>query len=221
MVREPQQRIVKHAPSALRPCDVESPPQSEPWPNAEKVSPEDRQADLDQTNAMISEGGPMCLTDSESIQGTRDEARQLTRMIQELQANQVALVGLRDQYGTFVFTGGDVPSGRCALHAVVSYLERPVASDRILVGELERYRRLVEATMEPRQDVSARPRTLRCRKALGDAFERASSEIQTLATALESVLANLLEELEPPFPSPSTGRLVNAVRGLQAKEACQ
>lgn len=144
----------------------------------------------------------MCPTDSESIQGTRDEATQLTGMIRELRANQVALMGLRDQYGTFVFTGGDVPSGRCGLPAIASYLERPFASDRIPVGELDRYRQLIEATIEPRQDVAARPRTLRCRKGLGDAFERASSEIQTSATALESVLANLLKELERPFPSP-------------------
>jgi hypothetical protein len=64
------------------------------------------------------------------------------------------------------------------------------------------YRDLVEATIEPRQDVAARPRSLRCRKDLGDAFDRASSEIQTLETALESALAKLLKELEPPFPAP-------------------
>jgi hypothetical protein len=129
---------------------------------------------------------------------------QLTEMLLELQANQVTLRRLRDWYGVFAFTGGDVPSGRCDLPAIASYLERPFAADRIPLGEVERYRHLVEAAMEPRQDMAAGPRTLRCRKDIGDAFSRASSEIQTLETALESVLAKVLKELEPPSPSPES-----------------
>lgn len=127
---------------------------------------------------------------------------QLTGMMLELQANQAALKRLRGWYGVFVFTGGDVPSGRYGLLAMASYVERPFAADRISVGEVERYRHLVEATMQPRRDVTAGPRTLRYRKGLGDVFDRASSEIRTLEIAMESVLAKLLKELEPPLPAP-------------------
>lgn len=130
----------------------------------------------------------------------RQHREQLTGMMLELQANQVALKRLRGWYGVFVFTGGGVPNGQCDLLAIASYLEHPFAADRISFGEVERYRNLVEATMEPRQDVAAGPRTLRCRKELGDAFDRASSEIQTLETALESALTALLNDTELPFP---------------------
>jgi hypothetical protein len=123
-------------------------------------------------------------------------------MMLELQANPAALKRLRDWYGVFVFTGGDVPSGRYDLLAMASSVERPFAADRISVEEVERYRHLVEATLQPRRDVTAGPRTLRYRKALGDVFDRASSELQTWEIALESVLATLLKELEPPFPAP-------------------
>ena len=65
------------------------------------------------------------------------------------------------------------------------------------------YRRCNICTFkELRQDVAAGPRTLRCREDLGDVFDRASSEIQTLEAALESVLAKLWKELEPPVPAP-------------------
>ena len=127
---------------------------------------------------------------------------QLTRMILELQGNQAALKRMRDWYGVFVFTGGAVPRGRYDLQAIASYLERPFAADRISVGEVERYRYLVEVTMQPGQDVTAGPKTLRYRKDLGDVFDQASAEIQTLGIALESVLAKLLKELETPFPAP-------------------
>jgi hypothetical protein len=153
---------------------------------------------------MISEGGPTCFTGTVSIHGTLHEPQQLTEMLRELRANHVALKGLRDWYGVFVFTGGDVPSGRCDLLAMASYLERPFAADRISTGEVERYRQLIDATMQPKQDVSARPRTLRCRTDLGDAFDRAFSEIQTLEAALEPVLAKLLAEREQPSPARNT-----------------
>jgi hypothetical protein len=202
MIREPKQRIAKQAPSVLGSCGLRSPLEALPSPEAGKVSAEDLQAVLDEIDTMISEGGPTGSTGSVSIHGRLDEGEQLTGMIQELQSNHIALDRLRDWYGVFVFTGGDVPRGRCDLLAIASYLERPFAADRISTGEVERYRHLVEATMEPRQDVAAGPRTLRCRKDLGDAFDRASADIQTLETALEPVLAKLLKELEPPFPAP-------------------
>ena len=123
-------------------------------------------------------------------------------MMRELQANHVVLKELQDWYGVFVFTGGDVPRGQCDLLASDSYLARPFATDRICGGEVKRYRQLVEGIMEPGENVAAGPRSLPCRTDLGDGFDRAFSEINTLETALESALTGLLNEMEPPFPAP-------------------
>jgi hypothetical protein len=147
--------------------------------------------DWDEINKMISEGGPTCSTASGAIDGTLDEAEQLMGMIQELQTNRATLDGLLSWYSTFVFTGGDVPSGECDLVAVNSYLERPFAADRISTGKVERYRHLVREIMELGQGLAPGPRTLRCRKSIGDAFRRASSQIQSLGSALESALTTL------------------------------
>lgn len=58
MIREPQQRVARQFPSGLGPCGMGSPPEAEPPPEAGKVAAEDLQADLDEINTMISEGGP-------------------------------------------------------------------------------------------------------------------------------------------------------------------
>ncbi len=132
----------------------------------------------------------------------RNYREQLTGMMLELQANQAILKELLNWCGVFVFTGGDVPRGRCGLVAINSYLERPFAADRISTRELERYRHSVGAIMELGHGLAAGPRTLRCRKDIGDAFSRASSEIQTLETALGSAMTKLLKELGPSSPAP-------------------
>jgi hypothetical protein len=88
----------------------------------------------------------------------------------------------------FAFTGGAVPSGHCELAAVNAYLERPFATDCISTEEVKRYRSLIESIMMPGAAVPARPRTLRGRKQIADAFGRAAAEIRTLASALESAL---------------------------------
>jgi hypothetical protein len=121
---------------------------------------------------------------------------QLRRMILELQANRATLDELVNWYGVFAFTGGDVPKGRWCLVAMISYLERPFATDCISTGEVERYGHLVEAIVELGQRIPAGPRTLRCRHEMADMFGQASSEIRTLGTALESALANVLKEQE-------------------------
>jgi hypothetical protein len=121
---------------------------------------------------------------------------QLTGMILELQANQATLDELVNWYGVFVFTGGDVPKGRWCLVAIISYLERPFATDHVSTGEVERYRHLVEAIMELGQAVAAGPRTLRCRHDIAHTFSRASSEIRTLGSTLESALTKVLKEQE-------------------------
>jgi hypothetical protein len=168
-------------------------PELQASPEPRNVAGEDVQGDLDEINTMIFEGSPTCSTGSMSIHGMLDQGAQLTGMIQELQTNQATLKGLMNWYGVFVFTGGDVPRGRCDLVAITSYLERPFAADRISTGKVERYQHLVGEIMELGQGFEAGPRTLRCRTSIGDAFRRTSSEIQTLGSALESALTSLAQ----------------------------
>lgn len=125
---------------------------------------------------------------------------QLTEMRLELLANQATFQRLRDWYGVFVFTGGDLPSGRCDLAAMAAYSKQPFAADRISSGEIVRYRRLVESALGPRPDISTGPKTLRSRMDIGDAFDRASEEIQSVATSLELALAKLLTRPEASSP---------------------
>jgi hypothetical protein len=190
MIQEPKQRVAKQVPSVLKSCGGGLPPEAEPSPEKEKISAQEVQADLEEINTMISEGGPTCSTGSVSIPGTLDEEEQVTGLIQELQTNQAALKKLANWYGTFVFTGGDVPSGQCDLVAINSYLERPSAADRIPTRAVERYQRLVGEIMELGLGFAPGPRTLRCRKGIGDAFRRVSSQIQSLGSALKSALTS-------------------------------
>ena len=126
----------------------------------------------------------------------------LTAMILELQTNQTTLNELLNWYGVFLFTGGDVPRRQCDLVATTSYLEHSFATDRISTAEVDRYRHSVQTLMELGQAIVApRPRTLRCRHDIADAFSRVSSEIRALGTTLASALTKLLRELEPsPLP---------------------
>ena len=127
----------------------------------------------------------------------REDRELLTAMILELQTNQATLNELRNWYGVFLFTGGDVPQRQCDLVAMTSYLERPFATDRISTGEVKHYGHLVETLMELGQGIAEpRPKTLRCRHDMADAFSRASSEIQTLGGTLESALTQLSKEQE-------------------------
>ncbi len=106
----------------------------------------------------------------------------------ELQANQAVLYGLLNWYSVFAFTGGTVPSGRCELAATNSYLELPYATDCISTEDVKRYRCLIESIMVPTAGIPTRPRTLRCRKQMSDAFGQAASAIQNLGSRLESAL---------------------------------
>ena len=106
----------------------------------------------------------------------------------ELQTNQAVLDGLLNWYSVFAFTGGTVPSGRCELAAVNSYLALPFATDCISTEEVERYRCLIESIMVPTAGIPAGPRTLRCRKQMSDAFGQAAAEIQDLGSRFESAL---------------------------------
>ncbi len=107
----------------------------------------------------------------------------------ELQTNQSVLNGLLNWYSVFAFMGGAVPSGHCELAAVNSYLERPFATDCISTGDAARYRCLIESIMMPKAGMPARPRTLRGRKQMADAFGRTAAEIQVLGSTFESALS--------------------------------
>ncbi len=106
----------------------------------------------------------------------------------ELQANQTVLEGLLNWYSVFVFTGGTVPSGRCELAAINSYLERPFATDCIATEEAKRYRCLIESIMMPEAGIPPPPRTLRGRMQIADTFGRTAAEIQSLGGKLKSAL---------------------------------
>ncbi len=110
-------------------------------------------------------------------------------MRSELQTNQTVVDGLSNWYSVFAFTGGAVPSGHCELAAVNSYLDRPFATDCISTEDVARYRSLIESIMMPKAGIPARPRTLRGRKLLADAFGQAAAEIRTLGNRFESALS--------------------------------
>jgi hypothetical protein len=135
---------------------------------------------------------------SAELANPAERREQLMGMILELQSNRVSIKRLRDWYTVFVFTGGDAPNSPYDRLAIAAYLKRPFATDRICIGEVERYRHLVEVAMGRGPQNVAEPRTLRCRSDLADVFDRTSSEIQTLETAIQSVLAKLLRELDSP-----------------------
>ena len=112
----------------------------------------------------------------------------LAGMRLELQTNQIVLEGLSNWYSVFAFTGGSIPSGRCELVAINSYLERPFASDCISKEDVEHYRCLIESITVPREGIPPRPRTLRGRKQIADAFDRTVLEVQALGSKLELAL---------------------------------
>jgi hypothetical protein len=129
----------------------------------------------------------------------RKDRGQLLAMILELQTNRIILDGLLDCYATFRFTGGVVPRESWGLVAMTSYLERPFAARRISTAEAARYRLLAEAIMDLGHTITAgaRPRTLRSRYDIADAFGRDSAEVRALGSTLESAMTKLVAELKP------------------------
>jgi hypothetical protein len=122
-------------------------------------------------------------------------------VLQELHSNRVAIGALRGPYAMFVFTGGEIPRGKCRLAAVASYLASPFAGERISTEKITLYRTIAEMTAGLGEKPAApRPRTLRCRKEIGDAFSQASSEMSLLGTGLESTFTDLLAEMSVSAP---------------------
>jgi hypothetical protein len=126
---------------------------------------------------------------------SRNRREELAAMLMELQANRTVLDGLVDWYGLFVFTGGVVPTAQWNLLAMNSYLEHPLAADRISTAEIQRYRDAAGAISELGQ-AEPGPRTLRCRHDLGDRFGQAASEIRVLTGTLQAAVAKACGGLE-------------------------
>ena len=119
--------------------------------------------------------------------------QQLQAIRGELQTNRSTLNELFDCYRMFLFTGGTIPLRRWDLAAIASYIERPWATDRIMLDDVVRYRHLAEAIMEVGKEVSASgPKSVRKRHGFTDTFRGLFSEIRALANALESSATNAL-----------------------------
>lgn len=122
------------------------------------------------------------------ISNHRDE---LAAMVLELQGNRAVLDGLANWYKVFVFTGGHVPTAQWNLAAMTAYLEHPSPADCLSTSDIQRYRHLARAIGELGQDGTG-PRTLRCRRDLGDKFGQAASEVRDLTDSLESSAAKAM-----------------------------
>ena len=125
----------------------------------------------------------------------RNERDTLSAMLLELRNNQGILNGLSKYYAKFRFTGGSVSAEPWGLAAIISYLNRPIATEGISTAEAGRYRQLAEAIMDLEKSVAVPgPKSFRSRIGIAETFGRASAEIRALASTLESAVTRLLDE---------------------------
>ena len=129
----------------------------------------------------------------------RSVREQLSAMLDELRANRAILDRLSGRYSMFRFTGGVIPAQPWATIAVTSFVSRPPRTDCVTTEEVEGYLGLIGMLVELQRGVAAtvRPRTMRQRRSLTDAFQRVSSKIETLTSRLQSALTAVLEAPEP------------------------
>jgi hypothetical protein len=136
---------------------------------------------------------------------SRNRSDGLLAMIREWQAHRVVLDGLVDDYGVFLFTGGEVPQRPWELAATTSYLAHPIAADRLATGDVRRYRTLAETVAALGTGAAAvAPRTLRCRQGLCDTFHSAAAELRELGRALAAIVARVGAECDPAPRRPGT-----------------
>jgi hypothetical protein len=125
---------------------------------------------------------------------TANRREELAAMVLELQANRTVLNGLADWFGVFAFTGGRVPTAQWSLAGATAYLLHPSAADGPSTAELERYRCLVR-TISDLDQIAAGPRTLKCRRMLGDRFDLAASDLRLVTNELELSMTKAIEAL--------------------------
>ena len=110
----------------------------------------------------------------------------------ELRTNRTVLFDLTNWFSLFVFTGGKVPTALWSLAATTSYLQQPSAADGGPTLEMQRYRSLVQLIVDIGHTGTS-PRTLKCRRSMGDRFGLAAAELRLLADALESSMTKNME----------------------------
>ena len=116
----------------------------------------------------------------------------LAAIVVELRTNRTVLFDLTNWFSLFVFTGGKVPAAPWSLAATTSYLQQPTAADGGAALKMQRYRGLVQTIVDIGQTGTA-PRTLKCRRSMGDRFASAAAELRLLADALEMSMTKITE----------------------------
>lgn len=124
---------------------------------------------------------------------------QLRAMIGDLDDNRVALGELSIRCSLFRFTGGTIPLEGWQISRLTSYLISGSAMyGGVAAWDVVRYLALLEELNESQRDVAnaTRPRTLRARRAIMDAFEQTLSKAQSLGAHLELSIERGLESPE-------------------------
>jgi hypothetical protein len=123
----------------------------------------------------------------------------LMAMAGDLRTNAISLTILEEYYGLFRFMGGKIPPKALCLDALSAYQKCLSKESSISTATIDRYRFLAQSIMDLEQATSSSssPRSLRNRKVIADKFDRATSEIREVETALESALTTLADESKP------------------------
>jgi hypothetical protein len=150
---------------------------------------------MDKYDPCIDREGPSSPSPAEM----RSVRQQFSAMHEELRANRAILDRLSGRYSMFRFTGGVIPAEPWVTISVTSFVSRPPRNDCVTTKDVEEYLALIGMLVELQRGVSAtmRPRTMRQRRSLTDAFQRVASKTETLTSRLESALTAVLEAPEP------------------------
>jgi hypothetical protein len=118
----------------------------------------------------------------------------LAAIVFELRTNRTVLFELTNWFSLFVFTGGRVPTALWSLAATTSYLQQPSTADGGAASEMQRYRSLVQTIVDIGHTGTG-PRTMKCRRSMGDRFASAAAELRLLADALELSMTKNMEAI--------------------------
>jgi hypothetical protein len=107
-----------------------------------------------------------------------------------------------EYYGMFRSLGGIIPRKPLSLDAMTFYQKCPSEEGSIPTAQIDRYRFLAQTISDLGQATFSSPRSLRDRKDIADDFNRASSEMREVGTALDSAVTILVEEPKPSLANP-------------------